>query len=207
MAGSRLSPGIAARLSRYLQVLTQTQKAGRSSISSKVLSDFSNINSTQIRRDLAAFGKFGKRGVGYDVGQLIDEIREIMLTSDEYSIALLGWGNLGAAIAGSDAILDYGFRIAAVFDIDPAKVGQRAGEMVVQHISGIKETVLERNIISGLLAVPAKNAAAAAKSLIDADVRIIFNFSDALLPAPPGFTIHSLAPAADMLLAMYNHQN
>ena len=207
MSEEKLAPGVAARLSRYLQVLTQTQKAGHSSISSKLLSEFSQINPTQIRRDLAVFGKFGKRGVGYDVAELIARIREILLVPGDYGVALLGWGNLGAAIAGADIILDHGFRIAAVFDIDPAKVGLRAGEMAVQHVSEIRETVLERNIVSGLLAVPAKNAAAAAKSLIEADIRVIFNYSGALLSAPPGFTIHSLNPAGEMMLAMYNHQS
>ena len=204
MAGVRLSLSLAARLSRYLQILMQTRKAGGSSISSKTLSEFSNVNPTQIRRDLASFGRFGKRGVGYDVDYLIGEIRKILHASDPHAVALLGWGNLGEAIAGSDSFADHGFRIAGVFDIDPAKVGQRAGELSVQHVSELRDSALARSIIAGILAVPSKNAPAAARSLIEADVKVIFNYSEALLPAPPGVSIHSMSPAGELLFAMYS---
>ena len=207
MVEERLSLSVATRLSRYLQILTQTQKAGRNAISSKVLSEFSNVNPTQIRRDLSAFGKFGKRGVGYDVDYLISEIRQILHASDRYNVALLGWGNLGAAIAGSDLFADHGFRIAAVFDVDPAKVGQRAGDLTVQHVSEIRETTMAKDIIIGLLAVPSRNAPAAAKSLIDAHIKVIFNYSEALLSSPPGVRIHSMSPAGELLLAMYNYMS
>ena len=203
MADERMSLGVAARLSRYLQILTQMKKAGRNTISSKVLSDYSNVNPTQIRRDLSAFGKFGKRGVGYNVEYLIRRIKEILHTSGQHNLALLGCGNLGTAIASSDIFVDHGFRIAAVFDSDPAKVGQRIGQLTVRHISDIRNTVNERDIIVGVLAVPAKAAPAAAKSLIEAGVRIIFNYSEALLDAPPGVTVHSMSPAGELLYALY----
>ena len=100
--GERLSLGVAARLSRYLQVLTQARKMGRETISSQELSDYTHINPTQIRRDLSGFGKFGKRGVGYNVESLVAEIRKILRTSGQHNIALFGAGNLGQAIASSD---------------------------------------------------------------------------------------------------------
>lgn len=203
MAEKRLTLGVAARLSRYLQILTQTRKSGRINISSRVLSEYSNVNPTQIRRDLSAFGKFGKRGVGYDVDYLIDRIKDILHTSGQHNIALLGCGNLGTAIASSGVFVDHGFRIAAVFDLDPAKVGLKIGDLTVQHVSEIPETVSERNIIVGVLAVPAKAAPSAAKSLIDAGVRIIFNYSEALLEAPPGVTVHSMSPVGELLYALY----
>ncbi len=203
MAEERLTLGMAARLSRYLQVLTQTRKAGRKTISSRVLSEYSNVNPTQIRRDLSAFGKFGKRGVGYNVDYLINRIKDILHTSGQHNIALVGCGNLGTAIAGSDIFVDHGLRIAAVFEADPAKMGQSVGDVAVQHISQIAETVKERNIIVGVLAVPAKAAPAAAKALIDAGVKIIFNYSDTLLDAPPGVTVHSMSPAGELLYALY----
>jgi redox-sensing transcriptional repressor len=203
MADERLSLGVAVRLSRYLQILTQTRKAGRNTISSKVLSEHSNVNPTQIRRDLSSFGKFGKRGVGYNVDYLISQIKEILHTSGQHGIALLGCGNLGTAIASSDVFIDHGFRIAAVFDTDPAKVGQRVGDVSVQRISEIAATVRERNIIIGVLAVPSVAAPAAARALMDAGVKIIFNYSEALLDAPPGVTVHSMSPAGELLYAMY----
>ena len=101
MATDRLTLGVAARLSRYLQVLTQAKKMGKSSISSQAISEYTNVNPTQIRRDLSGFGKFGKRGVGYDIDSLIEQIRKILRTSGQHNIALFGAGNLGQAIATS----------------------------------------------------------------------------------------------------------
>src|SRR3954453_18225231 len=120
----RLSLGVAARLSRYLQVLTQARKMGKETISSQELSEYTHVNSTQIRRDLSGFGKFGKRGVGYNLESLVRQIRKILRTSGQHNIALFGAGNLGAAIAGSDIFADHGFRVVAVFDSDADKVGE-----------------------------------------------------------------------------------
>src|SRR5947208_14705881 len=133
--GDRLSLGVAARLSRYLQVLTQAKKMGKDTISSQELSDYTHINSTQIRRDLSGFGKFGKRGVGYRVDFLVEEIRKILRTSGQHNIVLFGAGNLGQAIASSDIFADHGFRIVAIFDVDPALVGKEFGEVPVHELS------------------------------------------------------------------------
>ena len=110
--------GVAARLSRYLQVLTQAKKMGKERISSQEISDYTNINATQIRRDLSAFGKFGKRGVGYNIESLLGEIREILRTQGQHNIALIGAGRLGQAIASSPIFTEHGIKIAAVFDTD-----------------------------------------------------------------------------------------
>ena len=125
---------MAARLSRYLQVLTQAKKMGKETISSQELSDYTHVNSTQIRRDLSGFGKFGKRGVGYNVESLVSQIRKILRTAGQHNIALLGAGHLGKAIASSDIFADHGFRVVAIFDVDPAKVGTSVGSQTVRHI-------------------------------------------------------------------------
>src|SRR3981081_3434723 len=129
--GEKLSLGVAARLSRYLQVLTQARKMGKDTISSQELSEYTHINSTQIRRDLSGFGKFGKRGVGYKVGSLVGEIRKILRTSGQHNIALFGAGNLGQAIASSDIFADHGFQIVAIFDVDPSVIGMQVGDLQV----------------------------------------------------------------------------
>src|SRR6202522_4521051 len=137
--GEKLSLGVAARLSRYLQVLTQARKIGKETISSQELADYTHVNSTQIRRDLSGFGKFGKRGVGYNVDALIEQIRRILQTSGKSNIALLGAGHLGKAIASSDIFADHGFRVVAIFDIDSEKVGTSVGSQVVRHTDELRQ--------------------------------------------------------------------
>src|ERR1700709_861977 len=137
----RLSLGVAARLSRYLQVLTQAKKMGKETISSRELSDYTHVNSTQIRRDLSGFGKFGKRGVGYNVEALVTQIRKILRTSGQHNIALFGAGHLGTAIATSDIFADHGFRVVAIFDTDSGKVGEHVGHQAVRHVRDLKQVV------------------------------------------------------------------
>src|SRR2546421_8710006 len=135
--GEKLSLGVAARLSRYLQVLTQARKIGKETISSQELADYTHVNSTQIRRDLSGFGKFGKRGVGYNVESLVSQIRKILRTAGQHNIALFGAGHLGTAIATSDIFADHGFRVVAVFDADETKVRSSLGSLTVRPMDDL----------------------------------------------------------------------
>jgi redox-sensing transcriptional repressor len=201
--GERLSLGVAARLSRYLQVLTQARKMGRETISSQELSDYTHINPTQIRRDLSGFGKFGKRGVGYNIESLVAEIRKILRTAGQHNIALFGAGNLGQAIASSDIFADHGFQIVAIFDIDESLIGMQVGDLQVRDFSEIEQVVGDEEIVVGVLAVPASAAQGVADRLVDAGVKIIFNYSEQLLQVPPEVTVHTSSPAVDLLYALY----
>jgi redox-sensing transcriptional repressor len=201
----RLTVGVAARLSRYLQVLTQAKKMGKERISSQEMSDYTNINATQIRRDLSAFGKFGKRGVGYNIDSLLGEIRRILRTQGQHNIALVGAGRLGQAIASSPIFAEHGINIAAVFDRDPEVIGRRAGGVEVQSSSELKNVAHDKNIIVGVLAVPAGAAQEVADELVDAGVRIIFNYSEALLDVPGDVQVHTSNPAVELLHALYFH--
>ena len=201
--GERLSLGVAARLSRYLQVLTQAKKMGKDRISSQEISDYTNINATQIRRDLSGFGKFGKRGVGYNVDSLVSQIRKILRTSGQHNIALFGAGHLGQAIASSDIFADHGFRVVAMFDTDRAKIGEEINGVRVRHTDDLKQLVEEEDIVVGVLAVPTAAAQALADQLVAAGVKIIFNYSEALLHVPPEVTVHTSSPAVDLLYALY----
>jgi redox-sensing transcriptional repressor len=203
-APERLSFGVAARLSRYLQVLTQAKKMGKHTISSQELADYTHVNSTQIRRDLSGFGKFGKRGVGYNVDSLVGQIRKILRTSGQHNIALFGAGHLGQAIAGSDIFADHGFRIVAIFDTDADKVGTAVGDaLTVRPYEELGDIVREEEIIVGVLAVPTEAAQEVADRLVEAGVKIIFNYSEALLQVPPEVTVHTSSPAVDLLYALY----
>ena len=199
----KLSLGVAARLSRYLQVLTQARKMGKATISSQELADYTHVNSTQIRRDLSGFGKFGKRGVGYNVDSLVSQIRKILRTSGQHNIALFGAGHLGTAIATSDIFADHGFRVVAMFDTDREKVGTQIGSLEVRHNSDLRQVVEDEDIVVAVLAVPSSSAQDLADDLVDAGVKIIFNYSDALLHVPPEVTVHTSSPAVDLLYALY----
>jgi redox-sensing transcriptional repressor len=186
--GEKLSLGVAARLSRYLQVLTQARKMGKTTISSQELADYTHVNSTQIRRDLSGFGKFGKRGVGYNVESLVNQIRKILRTSGQHNIALFGAGHLGTAIATSDIFADHGFRVVAMFDVDPSKVGTEIGPLTVRDKRELSDAIDDQEL---------------ADELADAGVKIIFNYSDALIHVPPEVTVHTSSPAVDLLYALY----
>src|SRR5881394_2844980 len=201
----RVAVGVAARLSRYLQVLAQTKKMGKDRISSQEISDYTNINATQIRRDLSNFGKFGKRGVGYNIDSLLGEIRRILRTQGQHNIALVGAGRLGQAIASSPIFAEHGINIAAVFDNDPERVGRQIGSLQVTDIRMLPEVVREKNIIVGVLAVPADSAQQVANEVIGSGVKIIFNYSEALLDVPQDVTVHTSNPAVDLLHALYFH--
>src|SRR5688572_13210133 len=128
---------------------------GKDRISSQEISDYTNINATQIRRDLSGFGKFGKRGVGYNIDSLLGEIRKILRTQGQHNIALIGAGRLGQAIASSPIFAEHGINIASVLDNDPDKVGRAIGNLTVQPYSLLREAVRDHNIIVGVIAVPA----------------------------------------------------
>jgi redox-sensing transcriptional repressor len=200
-----LTVGVAARLSRYLQVLSQSKKMGKERISSQELSDYTNINATQIRRDLSAFGKFGKRGVGYNIDSLLAEIRKILRTQGQHNIALIGAGRLGQAIASSSIFAEHGINIAAVFDTDPEKVGRRVDGAEVSPYDRLPDLVREKNIIVGVLAVPPDSAQQAANDLVKAGVKILFNYSEALLDVPSDVAVHTSNPAVELLYALYFH--
>jgi redox-sensing transcriptional repressor len=201
----RLTVGVAARLSRYLQVLTQAKKMGKDRISSQEMSEYTNINATQIRRDLSGFGKFGKRGVGYSIDSLLAEIRKILRTQGQHNIALVGAGRLGEAIASSPIFAEHGITIAAIFDNDPDKVGRNVGRVPVSPLDTVNAVCHDRNIIVGVLAVPADSAQAAAEALIGAGVKIVFNYSEALLTVPSDVQVHTSNPAVELLYALYFH--
>ena len=201
--GDRLSLGVAARLSRYLQVLIQARKMGKETISSQELAEYTHINSTQIRRDLSGFGKFGKRGVGYRVDSLVEQIRRILRSSGQHNIVLFGAGHLGQAIASSDIFGDHGFQIVAIFDVDPELVGRQFGEVEVRGVDELERVVEEQDVVVGVLAVPSSAAQGVADRLVDAGVKIVFNYSEQLLQVPPDVTVHTSSPAVDLLYALY----
>jgi redox-sensing transcriptional repressor len=205
LVAERLTVGVAARLSRYLQVLTQARKMGKDRISSQEIADYTNINATQIRRDLSAFGKFGKRGVGYNIEALLAEIRKILRTQGQHNIALVGAGRLGAAIASSPIFAEHGITIAAVFDSDEAKVGTSIAGIRISSLTELDDIARDRSIVVGVLAVPAESAQDAVDRVVAAGIKIVFNYSSALIDTPSDVQVHTSNPGVELLYALYFH--
>jgi redox-sensing transcriptional repressor len=194
---------VAERLSVYLQVLTQAQKVGRERISSQELSAHANINAIQIRRDLSGLGKFGTRGVGYNVDRLVSAIGELLLSQRQHKIALVGAGRLGQAIASSPIFTEQPILIAAVFDRDPVKIGRQLGGVTVSDSAQLRAIISLHKIVVGVLAVPAASAQQAAMDLAAAGVRIILHYSEALLDLPPDVQVLTANPTARLVAALY----
>src|SRR5205823_7356620 len=124
-----------------------------------------------------------------------DLIRKILRTAGQHNIALFGAGHLGRAIAGSHIFADHGFRIVAIFDTDRSKIGEPIGDLVARPYDELERAVADEEIVVGVLAVPADAAQRVADDLVDAGVKIIFNYSEALVHTPPDGTVHSSSPA------------
>lgn len=199
----KLSLGVAARLSTYLRILRQSKKQGLESISSQEISDHANVNPTQVRRDLSTFGRFGKRGVGYNIDGLISEIQEILHSEASHKIAVVGAGKLGSAVASSSVFREHGFEIAAVFDGDPEKVGRMLAEVEIRPADEIPSLCRELGVAIGVIAVPPEAAQAAADQLVAGEVRILFNYTETLLSVPDEVTVRTVNPAEEMLYALY----
>ena len=195
---------MAARLSRYLQVLTQARKMGKETISSQELSEYTHVNSTQIRRDLSGFGKFGKRGVGYNVDspghpdpqdpahQRPAQHRAVRRRPPRQARSPARTSSPTTASASSRSSTRTRRRSA-----------RRSAPPLVRHPDDLKAVVEEEDIVVGVLAVPTAAAQELADKLVDAGVKIIFNYSEALLQVPPEVTVHTSSPAVDLLYALY----
>ncbi|MDR7867212.1 MAG: redox-sensing transcriptional repressor Rex [Sporomusaceae bacterium] len=165
------------RLPLYFRTLRLIQQEGTEIISSEELGRRIGVTPEQIRKDLASFGEFGKKGVGYFVRELIRNIGEILGLHRNWNIAIVGVGHLGWALANYRNFASLGFNLAAVFDVDPAKIGQLIGGVEIFSLDRLEEVARERNIHIGVITVPAESAQAVADKLVAAGVRGIWNFA------------------------------
>jgi redox-sensing transcriptional repressor len=171
------------RLSVYTRCLAQLEEDGVKTISSQDLAERFNLNSAQVRKDLAYFGEFGVRGIGYFVSRLKTELQKILGLDREWSVALVGFGNLGSALYNYKGFARQGFRIAAIFDVDPGKV--RVPDAVpVFGPADMAREIQARSIQIAILAVPADGAQAVTDLLVAAGIRSILNFAPARLRVP-----------------------
>ncbi|WIW71384.1 MULTISPECIES: redox-sensing transcriptional repressor Rex [Anaerosinus] len=172
------------RLPLYFRTLRVTKEEGREIISSEELGRRLGITPEQIRKDLASFGQFGKKGVGYYVHELMRNIGEILGLDNNWNIAVVGIGHLGAALANYQNFITLGFNLMALFDADEDVVGTIVNKVKVDHINDVNQVVKERNIHIGVIAVPAPFAQEVADKLVTAGVTGIWNFAPRKIVVP-----------------------
>jgi redox-sensing transcriptional repressor len=199
----RVPQGVIERLPAYLNVLLHLRDAGFETVSSAQLSSHADVNAAQIRRDLAYFGQFGKRGVGYDIALLVDKIQRILGSDHVHRIAIVGAGNLGTAIAQYDGLRNRGFVVTAVFDGDPKKVGTRVGDLIVRDLSELSRIVEEQSIRFGVIAVPPEAAQKVADQLCASGITVVVNYSTAFVTVPCTVTLHNTDPVRELLHTLY----
>jgi redox-sensing transcriptional repressor len=194
------------RLPRYLQALVGLAGEGTSVASSEELAAAAGVTSAKVRKDLSHLGTYGTRGVGYDIAYLIHQIRRELGLTQDWGIAIAGIGNLGHALANYKGFDARGFRVAALVDVDPAKIGERVGDLEVAHIDRLRELVRERSIAIGVIATPAAAVQDVGDRMVAAGLRSILNFAPAPLSAPPGVSVRSVDLAVELQILAYHEQ-
>ncbi len=172
------------RLSVYTRCLQQLEEDGIKTVSSQELAERFNLNSAQVRKDLAYFGEFGVRGIGYYVASLKAELHKILGLDREWAVALVGFGNLGSALFHYKGFIRQGFRIAAIFDDDPAKAGREVGGVPVFTSRELGREVRARGIQIAIVAVPPEAAQGVTDQLVEAGIKAVLNFAPARIRAP-----------------------
>ena len=191
------------RLPVYLRALDLMAREGQEITSSQELGEKLGISSAQIRKDLSHFGEFGKQGTGYDVAYLRDQLQRILQVDRQWSVAVVGAGDLGNALANYGGFADRGFRVAAIFDIDPEKIGRRLNQLQVEDQRNMVQRIRELNIQIGIVAVPASAAQEVANQLIEAGVRAVLNYAPITISVPQDVRIEYIDPVIGLQSMTY----
>jgi redox-sensing transcriptional repressor len=196
-----------ARLPEYLRALHQCAATGAETASSEELAAAAGVNSAKLRKDLSHLGSYGTRGVGYDVALLIDQIEYVLGLTQRRAVALVGIGNLGHALAGYDGFATRGFRIVALFDADPQRVGEQIHGVAVRHIDDLPEVAAQEAIAIGVIATPATAAQGVADQLVAAGVTSILNFAPCVLSVPDNVDVRTVDLAIELqILSFHEHR-
>jgi redox-sensing transcriptional repressor len=195
-----------ARLPVYHRCLLDLQAEGRPTVSSEQLADLAGVNAAKVRKDLSHFGSYGTRGVGYDVTQLLVEIRRELGLDHDWPCVIVGAGNLGSALASFAGFTDRGFTVVGVVDVDPAKVGQKLGRLTVQHQDTLDRLVSDAGVAIGIVAVPPAAAQDAADRLVAAGVTSILNFAPTVLDVPPAVQVRDVDLAVELQILAFHEE-
>jgi redox-sensing transcriptional repressor len=202
----RIPDATVSRLPVYLRILGEQRDVGVDSISSDRLAELGGVNAAKVRKDLSYLGSYGTRGVGYEVAYLIFQIqRELGLTHD-WPVVIVGAGNLGQALAGYGGFGERGFPVAAIVDVDPAKVGTVLGGVRVRAVDELPQIVTSKRINIGVVATPSVAAQDAADRLVAAGVTSILNFAPVVLSVPAGVEVRKVDLAVELQILSYYEQ-
>ena len=186
------------RLPHYVRILSALMSEGIEMVSSQQLGEVLQVSPAQIRKDLSYFGRFGKQGRGYSVRNLLEELKEIMGLDRQWNVGLVGVGRLGMAILSYPGFAPEGFRIVAAFDADPNMKGRMVGELKVQSLQELDETVLEKDISIGIVAVPGEYAQGVIDRLVECGVKSILNYAPISPQSPEKVKIRSIDPVLSL---------
>jgi len=203
-SGKKVPQVTVKRLSRYLRVLERFLEEGHESISSEELANELHVKPSQLRKDLAYFGEFGTRGMGYSIAMLSEELRKILGLHRQWAIAIIGIGNLGTALLRYKGLNEKGFRVAAIFDDDPEKVGSSRSGIHIYHVDELASIIEEKNIQIGIITVPAPAARSTAEALQNAGIRAILNFAPISIKCPEGVTCLPVDIASELKILSHH---
>ena len=193
-----------ARLAVYLRVLSGMAESGVTAVSSEELSQAAGVNAAKLRKDLSYIGSYGTRGVGYDVEVLVSHIERILGLTRKQSVAVVGIGNLGHALANYGGFPGRGFPVTALFDVDADLVGIPVGGIPVNHIDEITAVCLEREVSIGVIATPPPAAQSVCDRLVSAGVQCILNFAPVVLQVPDNVEVRKVDLAVEMQILSFH---
>lgn len=192
------------RLSVYSRFLYQLLDEGINTVSSGDIAKGVGVSSAQVRKDLAYFGEFGTRGVGYRVDELYGHLMKILGLDQTWDIILVGAGKLGSALALYQGFAERGFHVSTIVDADPGRIGTKLGGVVVEPIDVLQERVKEKNIRVGVVTVPASAAQDVTDSLIEAGIKAILNFSPRVLKVPNSVILRNVDLSVNLEVLSFN---
>ncbi|MCL4530920.1 MAG: redox-sensing transcriptional repressor Rex [Chloroflexi bacterium] len=194
---------IIGRLPVYLRAMQRMAENGKQTTSSKELGEHVGISAAQIRKDISQFGEFGKQGTGYSISFLIDKLREILNVNRMWDVVIVGAGDMGHALARYQGFTNRGFRVAIIFDNDPAKVGQKVGDFIIEDTAKLVERIHSARIKMAMITVPASMAQAVADKLVQAGIRAILNYAPISLNVPDNVRVQYIDPATHLQRMTY----
>ena len=203
MPASSVPDIVVGRLPLYLRALSQMTTEGKEVTSSQELGERLGISSAQIRKDLSQFGEFGKQGTGYAIPFLADQLRRILRVKSIWDVALVGVGDLGRAVAHYAGFVDRGYRIVALYDNDPRKIGEQIGSFTIMDSATMVSNIRSREIHVAMLAVPASDAQEVSARLIEAGVRAILCYAPTSIVVPDTVHVQYIDPVLHLQRMTY----